>query len=115
MHEHKPWDVYMRALVRNIVTMHCTTLDGRQTPTKLSLGILFLKPPPSPQNNLSPRRSPAVGRELDEPGVPHTEFEQTEQEGMFPFQNGVNGVLRCTGIPQQEENLPSQAGVWAKL
>ena len=37
---------------------------------RLMLEILLSQPAPSPQDNLSPRRSPAVGMKPNEPGVP---------------------------------------------
>ena len=74
---------------------------------------LSSQPPPPPHYESSPRRSHAAGTGLDEPGVPHTEIHQEEQEGTFPFEAGVDGILRigCTKISEQEENLPSQADV----
>ena len=41
--------------------------------------VLLSQPLPPPQYDLSPRRSPAAGTGLDEPGVPHPETKQTEQ------------------------------------
>ena len=81
---------------------------------RLRLEILLSEPPPSPQYDLSPRRSSAAGTELDEPGFPHIVTQQTEQEGDFPFQAGVDGffcVDYYTRIPAQGGSLPSQADV----
>ena len=57
------------------------------------------------------RRSHAVGTGLDEPGVPHPEMQQTEQEGTFSFQAGFDGFLcvDCTRIPEQKRTLSCQA------
>ena len=59
----------------------------------LRLNVLLLQLPPPLQYDLSPRRPPAAGTGLDKPGVPHPEIQQTEQEGTFPFQAGVDDVL----------------------
>ena len=45
---------------------------------RLRLEILLSQATPSPQDDLLPRRSPAVSTGSDEPGVPHTETQQTE-------------------------------------
>ena len=103
----------MRTLIRNPFTLYCTTLDGRPTPQNftsemnvevdiLRLDILFSKPPPPLQYDLSPRWSPAANTGLDEPGVSHNELQQTEQEITFPFQTGVDGFLHvdCVTIPE---------------
>ena len=47
---------------------------------RLRLEILLAQLPLPPQYDLSPRRSPATGTRLDEPGVPHTVTQQSEQE-----------------------------------
>ena len=44
---------------------------------RLRLEILPLQPASSPQEGLSPRRSPAVGTALDEPEVPLAEMQST--------------------------------------
>ena len=80
---------------------------------RLRLQILLSQPPPPPQHDVSPRRSPAAGTWLDEPGVPHTVMQQTVQEGTFPFHSGVDGFLHvnCTSIPEQEGTSSCQADV----
>ena len=67
----------------------------------LMLEIPLSQPPSLPQYDSSPRRLPAAGTGLDEPGLPHPEMRQTEQEGTFPFQAGVDNFLDvdCTRIP----------------
>ena len=51
---------------------------------RLKLEYIFSEPPPSPQDDLSPRQSHAAGTGLDEPGVRHAET-QPDQEGTFLF------------------------------
>ena len=59
----------------------------------MKLEIQLWQPLPPPQYDPSPRRSPAAGTALDEPGVSHPKMQQTEHEGTFPFQAGVDGFL----------------------
>ena len=79
----------------------------------LRLKVLLSQPLLQPQNSLSPRRSPAAGTGLDEPGVPHPEMQQTKQEGTFPFQAGIDGFLHidCMRIPEQERTSSFQADI----
>ena len=93
------------------------TLDMSVEVESLRLEVLLSQPLPPPQYDLSPRRSPAAGTGLDEPGMPHPEMQQMEQEGTFPFQAGVDDVLRvdCTKIPEQGKKLLFQADVGVNL
>ena len=54
-----------------------------------------------------------AGTGLNEPGVLHPEIYQTEQEGTFPFQAGVNGFLHidCMRIPKKKGTSYFQADV----
>ena len=80
----------MRGLIRKVFILDCTTLDGRPLPKNsldmnveeesLRLEVLLSQPSLPPRYDLSPRRSPEAGMGLDEPGVPHPEMKQTEQE-----------------------------------
>ena len=74
-------------------TAETFTVDMDVEVGRLRLEVPLSKLPPPPQYDLSPRRSPAAGTRLDEPGVPQTEIQQTEQEGTFPFQAGVDDFL----------------------
>ena len=60
---------------------------------RLRLEILLLQPVPSPQDDLLPRRSPAVGTGLEEPGLPRTVKQSMERELIFPLQAILDG---CT-------------------
>ena len=53
---------------------------------------------PPPQCGSSPRRLPAVGTGLNEPGAPHAEIQSTEREGLFFLQASLEG---CKS-PEQE-------------
>ena len=93
----------MRRLVQNLFTLGFTMFDClihprstslRETSKlRLRLEIVFSQPAPPPQCDSTPRRSLAVGKRLDEPGVPRTEIQSTEQEGVFSFQVSVDGFL----------------------
>ena len=61
------------------------TADKNVEVGSLRLDFLLVQLPPPPQHDLSLRQSPAAGTGLDEPGVPHTVTQQTEQEGTFLF------------------------------
>ena len=80
---------------------------------RLRLDVLLSLPLPPPQYDLPPRRSPAAGMGLDKPGVPHLDIQQTEQEGTFLFQVGVDGFLHVDRmrISEQEGTLYFQADV----
>ena len=82
----------------------------------IRLEILLAQLPPPPQYDLLPRRSPAAGTGLDEPGMSHVVTQQTEQEETFSFQAGIDGFLcvDSTRILEQGGNLPSQADVGVK-
>ena len=71
------------------------TLEMSVEVERLRLEILFSQPPPPPQYDISPGRSHAAGTGLNEPGVPHTVTQQTEQEETFP-QSGVDGFCVLT-------------------
>ena len=60
---------------------------------ELMLEILLSQPAPSPQDDLSSQRSPAVDTGPDEPGEPRAETQQTEQKGTFTLQVSVDGFL----------------------
>ena len=79
------------------------TLDIKIEIESLRLEDLLSKPLPPTQYDLSPRRSPSAGTGLNEPGVPHPEMQQMEQEGTFPFQAGADGFLYvdCMRTPEQ--------------
>ena len=87
------------------------TADMNDKVGDLRLEIPLVQLPPPPQNDLSPRRSPAAGTELDEPEVSHTVTQQTEQERTFPFQAGTDGFLHVSCIPVQERTISFQAEV----
>ena len=78
---------------------------------RLRLEILLLQPTPSPQDDLSPRRSPAVGTGSDELGVPRAETQQTEEKGFFTLQASVDGFLsvNCTSPEQETTTILLQA------
>ena len=78
----------------------------------LRLEILLLQPAPSPQYDLSPRRSPAVGTGLDELEVQYAEMQSTKQEGTSPLQVTASGFLHvsCTS-PEQETTFSIQTDV----
>ena len=101
----------MRALIRNLF-IHWIVQPPMAAQFRIVyVGIILSKPPPPPQYDLSPQRSPAAGTRLDEPGVPHILRQQTEKEETFLFQAGFDVFLRvdCTRIPEQGVNFPSQA------
>ena len=56
----------------------------------MRLDIFFSQPPPPPQYDLLRRRSHAVVTRLDGPTVAHTLTQQTEPEGTFPLQAGID-------------------------
>ena len=51
----------------------------------LKLEFIILESSRKPHCDSSPRRSPAAGTGLDEPGVPHATTKQTAQERTFSF------------------------------
>ena len=69
----------------------------------LRLEVLLSQPLRPPQYNSSPRRSPAAGAGLDEPGVSHTEMQQTERDRTLPFQAGTDSFSHdgCIRILKQ--------------
>ena len=83
---------------------------------RLRLEIFFSQPLAPPRYDFLPRRSHAAGTRLDEPGVPHAATQQTEQEGIFPFQASFNGFFHvdCTRTLEQEGTISFQAGVGVK-
>ena len=89
------------------------TADMNVAVGSLRLEILHGQLPSPPQYDLTSRRSPAASTVLDNSGVPHTEIQQTEQEGTFPFKADVDGLLHvdCTRISEQAGHFPSQADV----
>ena len=60
--------------------------------------ILLSQPALSPQDDLSPRQSPAVGTGLNEPGIPHAESQSTEREEIFPSQASLDVFLHVSCI-----------------
>ena len=60
---------------------------------RLRLEILLSQSAPSPQYDLSPQRSPAVGTGSHEPGVPRAETQSTEREKHFLLQASVDVFL----------------------
>ena len=79
------------------------TLGMRIDIDPLRIKFVLSQPAPPLQCNSSPRRSPAVGTESDEPGVLRAESQSAKREGIFPFQASVDGFLHvsCTS-PKQE-------------
>ena len=61
------------------------TLEMNGDIERLRMEILPSQPVPPPQCYPSPRRSPAVGTGLDEPGLPRAETQSREGEGTFPL------------------------------
>ena len=80
---------------------------------RLRVEILLSQPEPSPQDDLSPRRSPDVGTGSDEPGVPRAKTQQKEKKGRFSLQASVDGFLHvdCTRTLNQEGTSLLQADV----
>ena len=74
------------------------TLEIKVAIERVRMEIVLSQPAPPPQCDSSPRRSPAVGTGLDEPGVSRAGTQPTEKEGIFPLQASLDG---CT-IPEQE-------------
>ena len=68
----------------------------------LKMKSAILQPAPSPQDDLSPRRSPAVGTGLNEPGPPHAESQSTDREDIFSPPASLDGVLyvSCLSLEQ---------------
>ena len=85
-------------------TLDELALDMEFEVESLKLKVLLSQLPPPPQYYLSPRRSPAAATGWAKPGVPHPEMQQMAQEGIFPFQVGVNGFLHVDSfkVPEQE-------------
>ena len=65
---------------------------------RLRSGILLLQPAPSPQDNLSPQQSPAVGTGSKGDARPRAGIQSTEKEGVFPLQSSLDGYTN----PDQE-------------
>ena len=63
--------------------------------------LLFSQSLPPPQYSFTPRRSPAAGPGLEEPG----DMQQTDPGGTFAFHVDVDGFFHvdCTRIPEQGE------------
>ena len=78
---------------------------------RLRLGIIFSQPALSPQDVSWPRRSPAVGTGLHEPGVLRGEVQSTKQE-IILSQDTVDGFLHvsCTS-PEQETTFSIQTDI----
>ena len=85
--------VFVLALIWNLFTPSFT-IRGGPIPDehklemdvdveKLRKEILLWQPAPSPQCDSSPRRLPAVGTWLNEPGTPHAESQSTERERFY--------------------------------
>ena len=72
------------------------TLEMRVDVERLRMEVLLSQPAPPPQCDSSPRRSPAVDTELDEPGTPHPESQSMEREIMFPLQASLDSFLRVS-------------------
>ena len=77
----------------------------------LRLKVLHAQLPPPPQYDMSSRRSLAVGTRSDEPGVRHAVTQQSEQEGTFSFQAGVDSFLHVDCILKQERTISFRADV----
>ena len=67
------------------------TADMNAEGGSLRLEDLHAQLPPPPQYDVSPQRSLAASTTSDEPGVRQAVTQQTEQEGNFSFQAGVDG------------------------
>ena len=83
------------------------TLEMRSDVERLRIKIVFSQPAPPPQCGSSPRRSPAVGTGLDEPGALRTEMQSMEREGIFP-QASLND---CTSLDQEDTTIFLQADI----
>ena len=73
----------------------------------------LLSQPAPPLCDSSPRRLPAVGTWLNEPGTPHAESQPTEREGYFPLQVSVGGFLHVCIHPEHMTTISLQADVGA--
>ena len=65
---------------------------------RLGLETLLSQPAPSPQDDVPPRQSPAVGMGSEEPGLPRAGKQSMEREGIFIFQASLDG---CTSLDQE--------------
>ena len=75
---------------------------------RLRLKILLSQPAPLPQDDLSPRRSPAVGTGSEEVGLPRARTQSMEREGYFPLQASLDG---CTSLDQEGTRILFQTDV----
>ena len=78
---------------------------------RLRMEVVLSQPAPSLQDDLSPRRSPAVGPWSHEPGVPRAEMQSTKNEEVFPLQASVDAFLHICTSPEQETIILLQADV----
>ena len=60
------------------------TLETNVDAKRLRMETILSQPAPPPHCDLSPRRFPAVGTGLNEPGAPHAETQSMERKGIFP-------------------------------
>ena len=75
---------------------------------RLRLQILLSQPALSPQDDLSPRHSSAVGTGSKEPGLPHAGTQSTEREVFFPLQARLDGF---TSLDQEGTTILLQTDV----
>ena len=71
---------------------------------RLMMEILLSQPAPPPQCDSSPRRSPAVGTGLNEPGVSRAGTQSTEKEEKLSLQASLGGF--CTSVAQVRNKGP---------
>ena len=76
---------------------------------RLRSEILLSQPALSPQDDSPPRRSPTVGKGLDEPKVPCAEMQSAKQEVFFPLQASLDVFLHVCTSPEQDTTFLLQA------
>ena len=69
------------------------------------LEILPFQPAPSPQDDPSPRQSPAVSTGSDKSGVSRAETQSTKREGTSPLQTSVDGFLYVSASLDQKGTI----------
>ena len=74
-------------------TTEAFTADMNVEVGNIRANILLAQLPPPPQYQLSPRQSPEAGTGLDEPEMPHSKIQQTEQERTSLFKSVSMALL----------------------
>ena len=79
------------------------TPDLKVEVVSLRMELLLSQPLPLAQYDFPPRRSPAAGKGLDEPGEPPLDMQQTDRGSTFSFQADVDGFehVGCKRIPEE--------------